>query len=236
MLGGRQAADTGVWRSQLEDGFCPECVAAKERRRAERERAEDVRQSLTLLLGGEKPFKEYTFDLFEITPGTRSAFDCAKSFDPSKENLYFWGPCGTGKTHLACAAFRGWFEKWYGENRTVIYTRPARLMRTVRQRDPEEETEIIARLAQADIFVLDELGVGADTSFARQVFQEILDARDSKYRAGLIVTGKYSPDALAEKLDDDTIPSRLVGMCRVVELSGRDHRVMNRKNNGHDHV
>jgi DNA replication protein DnaC len=73
--------------------------------------------------------------------------------------------------------------------------------------------------------VLDNLGPGLDTPFSRQILQEILDHRENHDRAGLLVTSRYSLDDLAAKLADDAIPSRLAGLCEVIQIGGRDGRL-----------
>ena len=42
-----------------------------------------------------------------------------------------------------------------------------------------------------------------------------------RLRPGLVVTSRYFPGELAQKLDDDAIPSRLAGMCQIVENHAR---------------
>ncbi len=103
--------------------------------------------------------------------------------------------------------------------------RPPQLMRKVRRREPDEEQQAIDRCVRADVFVLDDLGVGHETAYARQILQEVLDGRDYQYRAGLFVTSRYSLDELAAKLNDDTVSSRLAGMCKVIRVGGDDHRL-----------
>jgi len=183
--------------------------------------AASSRTASVQLLGGEKPYREFTFERFTVTPGNQSAFERSKHFNPVADNLYLWGPCGVGKTHLAYAAARQCFEE------TVLVTLlPAyRLGRKVRMRDPDQEQSAIDQFVQAEVLVLDDLGAGPETVFCRQVLQEILEGRDFNDRAGLLVTSKYSLDELAAKLADDSIPSRLVGMCRVVEIKGHDRRL-----------
>jgi DNA replication protein DnaC len=176
---------------------------------------------LISLGGGEKPYREFRFETFRVMPTNRLAFLRASGFNPGRDNLYLWGPCGVGKTHLAFATARRHCE----EGLSVEFLKPPQLMRRVRRRDPDEEQQAVDRYVRADVFVLDDLGIGHETAYARQVFQEILDGRDFAYRAGLVVTSKYSLDALAAKLGDDTITSRLAGMCRVIEIRGPDGRL-----------
>jgi DNA replication protein DnaC len=95
-------------------------------------------------------------------------------------------------------------------------------------RTPDEEQQGIDALVRTDLLVVDDLGIGGETSYARQILQEILDARDCSDRHGLVLTSPYSPVRLARRLDDRTIPSRLSGMCEVVEMRGFDHRAVNR--------
>jgi DNA replication protein DnaC len=221
LLSGKTLAGTGVWRSQLVNGLCPACLAALESEREKKQRALNRRRELVELLGGEKPYREFTFERYQVTPENKLAYERARNFDPAADNLYLWGPCGVGKTHLAYATARRCFE----ESLSVAILRAGQLSRKVRMKDPGQEQAAIDDLAQVETLVLDDLGVGSDTAFSRQILQEILDARDFNDRAGLVVTGKYSLDSLAEKLNDDTIPSRLAGMCAVVEVTGVDHRM-----------
>lgn len=221
LLNGKPLAGTGVWRSQLVDGLCPTCLAAVESEREQKQRALHRRKELIELLGGEKPYREFTFERYQVTPENKLAYERTRNFDPSSDNLYLWGPCGVGKTHLAYAAARKCFE----ETLTIAILRAAQLSRKVRMKDPGQEQAAIDELAGAEALVLDDLGSGSDTAFSRQVLQEILDARDFHDRAGLLVTSQYSLDALAEKFGDDTIPSRLAGMCRIVGITGPDRRL-----------
>jgi DNA replication protein DnaC len=204
------------------NGLCPKCVADLQARRQQEERAQALRAELIELLGGEKPYREFTFERFEITPENQLAYERSKHFNPATDHLYLWGSCGVGKTHLALAIARRCFE----ETLLVTILQAWQLSRKVRMKDPEQEQVAVDRFVQAEVLVLDDLGSGGDTVFSRQILQEILDARDVTDRAGLVVTSKYSLDELAAKLGDDSISSRLAGMCRVIEVKGVDHRLV----------
>lgn len=156
-------------------------------------------------------------------PGNQVAYERSKNFNPAAENLYLWGPCGVGKTHLVWATARRCFE----ETLSVAILAAYQLSRKIRMKDPQDEQAAIDEFARAEVLVLDEMGSGPYTAFSRQVLQEILDGRDFNDRAGLLVTSKYSLSTLAENLNDDTLPSRLAGMCQVVEVKGSDRRLSN---------
>src|ERR1700730_4968874 len=62
LLGQTTLAGTGAWRSQLTNGQCAACLAAAEAKSQKEQRALAFRNKLVELLGGEKPYREFTFD------------------------------------------------------------------------------------------------------------------------------------------------------------------------------
>src|SRR5260370_28873955 len=212
---------TGVWRSQLIDARCPACQDAAEKERAKEQQALARRNELVELLGGEKPYREFTFERYQVTPENQLAYQRCIEFNPATDNLYLWGPCGVGKTHLAYAAARRCFQ----ETLSATIQPAGQLTRKVRMKEPAQEQVAVEQFACVDVLILDDLGIGSDTPYSRQLVQEILDRRDFANRAGLVVTSKYSLGGLAEKLQDDSIPSRLAGMCTVIQVQGADARL-----------
>ena len=221
LLSGRALAGTGVWRSQLIDGRCPACLAAQAKTLEDTHRERTRRGELIALLGGEKPYRDFTFERYEVATGNHLAYEHAKQFSPVTESLYLWGRCGVGKTHLAYASAR----RCFNETLSVSIVRPSELSRKLRMQDPERQQAALDGFIAADVLVLDDLGSGIDTPYTRQILQEILDRREFQDRAGLIITSQYSLSALAMKMQEDAIPSRLAGVCFVIEVKGTDHRV-----------
>ena len=168
-----------------------------------------------------KPYRDFTFERYDVTPGNRDAVEFAKQFDRFKDNLYLWGLWGVGKTHLAMALLRRCFAR--GASSAVVT--PARLVRKLRMKTPDEEQQAVDHFIRMDVLLIDDLGVGGDSPYARQVLQEILDGRDFNDRGGLVVTSQHSIKALARRLTDGAIPSRLAGMCRVIGITGPDRRL-----------
>jgi DNA replication protein DnaC len=220
-VNGKALAGTGVWRSVLASGRCPACVLEVEKQRQEAERAMLSRQALTSLLGGAKPYREFTLERYQVGAENRRAYEGAANFDPTVDNLYLWGACGVGKTHLAYAIARRAFE----ESLSVEILRPWQLVRKARMKEPDVEQQIIDQLSGVHVLVLDDMGSSGDSLYGRHLLQEILDSRDYQGRAGLVVTSPYGLNALAEKFGDDRLASRVAGMCRVIEVAGTDRRL-----------
>jgi DNA replication protein DnaC len=221
LANGKVLAGTSVWRTQLFDRLCPACVAALEAQRQKERQDLALRTTLVELLGGEKPYRDFTLERYQVTPANRLAYERSRNFNPATENLYLWGPCGVGKTHLAWAMARRCFE----ETLSVTILRAGQLSRKVRMKEPEQEQAAVDQFVHSEALVLDDLGSGPDTAFSRQILQEILDGRDFNDRGGMVITGQYSLDDLAARLADDSIPSRLAGMCQVIEVRGADRRL-----------
>jgi DNA replication protein DnaC len=221
-VGGRTLPGTGVWRSSLVDELCAGCAEARAAVTARSAQARTKRERLVALLGGMKPFREFTFERFKVHAGNRAAFESALHFDPDLRNLYLWGASGVGKTHLAYAIARRAF--WMG--RSVTVTTPGRLIRTLRMKPPEEEQRAIDAVVFPHVVVLDGLGRGGDTPYTRQILHKTLDARDFQDRRGLVVTSRLPPTQLVHSCGDDGVASRLAGMCRVVQVKGIDGRLL----------
>lgn len=202
---------------ELKNGVCWDCDIV---RTAKNERI----KSLVQVLGSEKAAAEFSFDRFKPQDGVQAAFIACSKFNPARENLYLWGPCGTGKTHLANAAAR----ELYLQGETALVLKPAQLMRRFRKKDAREEEAGIKVLSTLKVFVLDDLGVEKTTEYALSMLYEILEDRINSYRNGLIITSNLSLDQLAQKLGDDRIPSRLNGICRQIEMRGQDYRAAQR--------
>jgi DNA replication protein DnaC len=206
-----------VWRSALLDGGCTTCVAALEREQQRVTQAKRLRAQFIELLGGEKPYREFTFERYNVTDINRAASERVQAFDPSRQNLYLHGPSRAGKTHLAVAAMR----RWFGRGVSIALVTPAQLVRQLRMKPPEEEQQAIDRFVRIDLLVFDDLGSGGETPFGRQLLQEILDSRDRRDRFGLIVTSQHTIPRLAELWNERALCARLREMCQVVAVGAR---------------
>jgi DNA replication protein DnaC len=223
VFNGKVMAFSNRWQSE---SYCPDCHERNTKTREESLRAEYERrrrEKLEHMLGGPKPAEEFTFERFKTEPGNLAALQACRGLDPEHQNLYIWGPCGTGKTHLASAAA----ANLYVEGFDVLFFKPGPFLRSLRLRDSEQQSRMLRQYAESPVFVLDDLGVGASTEFAVQMLYELVDMRDSNRQNGLIVTSNLSLNDLADKLQDDRLSSRLAGLCKgnVIKIEGPDRRV-----------
>lgn len=216
---GQLLAGTGVWRSSLSDGLCGTCLRAVELETCERLKFA-AQHSLMVRLFGVKPAENYTFESYAVESGNRIAFEQALAFDARKKNLYLWGPTGVGKTHLTVAIAR----RAIATGASVVAFTPSKLIRSLRMRAPDEEQQVIDRCVNSDVLLLDDFGTGPDSTYFRQALQEILDARISRNRQGLVLASNLSVSVYRHRTGDLANASRLGGACDVVEVQGPDRR------------
>lgn len=167
----------------------------------------------------------------------------------SKRGLIFYGPCGTGKTHLCIAIARELVTRYstrvyFTDFRELL----KRIQKTFDSKGGETRDEVLAPVKQAPLVILDELGAARATDWTFEIVEEIINVRYNEDRATLITTnlpnlgpgeslqsrrgvGEYAAIAAQavaiETLGDrvgERMFSRVQEMCRAVEMAGDDWR------------
>lgn len=192
------------------------CQACRMRIDQEKQQQIEKRDRLIQVTGGPMPYVKFTIEQFEIIPENEEALKIANGFDPDEANLFFWGCCGGGKTHLTTAIARRQAEKNIRVSRQTV----TEFLRGFRALDGYEEQGKIEAFSRIPILIWDDLGRGKVSDFGLDVLCEIADKRLMNFRRGLIVTSNFNPDQLVEKFHDDRLVSRLVGMCEVAHMEG----------------
>lgn len=106
---------------------------------------------------------------------------------------------------------------------TTVASLLMELRDSFRKDSERSEADIIRQYSKADLVVLDDLGAEKTSEFALQSLYIIIDKRYSEM-CPTIITSNLTVDEIAEKVGD-RIASRIAGMCRVIELRGRDRRI-----------
>jgi DNA replication protein DnaC len=139
------------------------------------------------------------------------------------QNVLITGMTGTGKTYVACALAQQACRKGY----RALYRRAARLFSELTlARADGSYARVLAKIARADVLVIDDFAMTPITDAERRDLFEVLDDRHGN--RSTIISSQIPPkryhDYIAEPTHADAICDRLVHSAHRLVLKGPSRR------------
>lgn len=141
-------------------------------------------------------------------------------FSAHTENLYLYGPSGTGKTFLAIAMARSLLD----QGNLVVYRTASQLMDDIKEIKFQDNLEMEALLMESDLLIIDDLGTEMASNLARTEIFNLVNRRLIKKKK-MIISSNLKLENIREKYSE-RLSSRLMGDFILVPFFGDDLRVM----------
>jgi DNA replication protein DnaC len=144
----------------------------------------------------------------------------------NQKGLYIYGGVGTGKTHIAYAIQKRWYEL----GQLSLFWNMTELIDEIRSDFNRTEKEFIGEsvLNYQKLLFLDDIGAEKPTEWVEEKIYLIVNKRYNDMLP-TIFTSNLGINELSDRVGD-RIASRIVEMCEIINLEGEDRRLLNQVN------
>jgi DNA replication protein DnaC len=144
------------------------------------------------------------------------------------QGFYIYGPTGIGKTIYAATLLLRVIKTSFLENKgvpTTIFITCLDLLNQLRKEiQAPESTSVLETVINADLLLLDDFGTEKPSEWVLQTVNHLVNSRYENLRP-TIITSNFPLTVIGERLDQ-RLASRIYGMCKVIEFTGKDKRRM----------
>lgn len=203
---------------------------AEEDRKKQEEARQELQRMERLRLASliENRLKNANLTTFQQTKDNAQLYKIVRNYVQNFDEMYrnnqgllLYGPVGTGKSYAAaCIA-----NELLNQKIPVIMTSFVKILQMIQDKQVEE-SELIARLNNAKLLIIDDLGTERNTDYG---LEKVYNVIDSRYLAGkpLILTTNLMLTDMKENMDTryKRIYDRIFAMCFPHRVAGASWRM-----------
>ena len=134
--------------------------------------------------------------------------------------IIFTGQVGTGKTHQLIALLKAVIQSQVQKCEFVTFGELTRIVRgSIKD---NTYNEVYEDFAHREFLFLDDMGTENTTDFMKEFFYNLINDRYNNMKPTAITTNLSSEEL--RQLYSERFVSRLLGICKVVKIEGKDRR------------